>query len=80
MGDPPDPTGAEVWDVATGRCNTTLEGHRGWVCSLTGLDGQFLLSGSADATVKVPGMRLTLRRCSGHPRSAADVCLTAAIG
>ena len=43
-----------LFDLATGRKITTLEGHRGWVLSLAfSPDGKYLYSGAEDKMVKV---------------------------
>ncbi len=43
-----------LFDLATGRKLTTLQGHRGWVLSLAfSPDGQYLYSGAEDKMVKV---------------------------
>jgi len=44
----------KVWDLASGRTETTLEGHAGWVsgCALTP-DGRRVVSASNDKTLKV---------------------------
>ena len=42
-----------IWEIATGACVATLEGHRGSVRSLALLNGTRLASGSSDQTVKV---------------------------
>merc|ERR1712167_10508 len=44
----------KVWDVATGRCVATLEGHSGPVMSVAVFpDGQRVVSASHDNTLKV---------------------------
>jgi hypothetical protein len=44
----------KVWDLASGRVETTLEGHADWVtgCAVTP-DGQMVVSASEDKTLKV---------------------------
>jgi WD40 repeat protein len=43
-----------VWDAATGQEVVTLKGHTGWVYSATfSPDGQRIISGSRDASLKV---------------------------
>ncbi len=43
-----------VWDLASGRCEATLEGHGGYVTSVAvSPDGKRVVSGSADNTVRV---------------------------
>ena len=43
-----------LWDVETGACVKTLEGHGGWVTSVCfSPDGKQLASGSWDETVRV---------------------------
>ena len=44
----------QVWDVATGACVQTLQGHTSWVWSVcVSADGSQLFSGSQDDTIKV---------------------------
>ena len=44
----------KVWDVATGKCVVTLEGHSQYVqCVAVFPDGQSVVSGSWDKTLKV---------------------------
>ena len=44
----------KVWDVATGTCLQTLQGHTDWVNSVcVSADGSRLFSGSWDNTIKV---------------------------
>ncbi len=47
-----DDHGIRVWDVATGRCKGTLDGHTGDVRCLA-VSGDRLVSGSGDKTAKV---------------------------
>ena len=44
----------KVWDLATGKCRATLEGHAGdvWGVAITP-DGRTVISGSEDRTLKV---------------------------
>ncbi|MBW4518708.1 MAG: hypothetical protein KME16_03115 [Scytolyngbya sp. HA4215-MV1] len=43
-----------LWDVQTGQCIKKLQGHRGWVSSVSfSADGQRLISGSQDETIKL---------------------------
>ena len=43
-----------LWDVETGECIDTLNGHEGWVtCVAFSPNYQFLASGSTDYTVKL---------------------------
>ena len=44
----------KVWDVETGKCVATLEGHSAWVIGVAVFpDGQRVVSGSWDNTLKV---------------------------
>jgi WD40 repeat protein len=44
----------KLWDVQTGQCLKVLEGHTGWVWSISfSPDGQTLASGSLDYTVRL---------------------------
>ena len=44
----------KVWDVATGKCVATLEGHsKGVMCVAVLPDGRRVVSGSEDKTLKV---------------------------
>jgi WD40 repeat protein len=46
--------GIKLWDVATGKQQTTLKGHTGQVCSLVfSPDGKTLATGSGDTTIKL---------------------------
>ena len=42
-----------IWELATGVCMATLDGHDGDVLSLAVLEGGRLASGSADYTIKI---------------------------
>ena len=47
-----------LWDVQTGQCIKTLQGHTGWVSSVSfSADGQLLVSGSQDETIKLWDVR-----------------------
>ncbi|MEM9367772.1 MAG: DUF4365 domain-containing protein, partial [Planctomycetota bacterium] len=72
-----DDNTARVWDLGSGTCRATLEGHsaRVWSVSLSS-DGQTALSGSDDNTVRVWDLgsgtyRATLERHSARVRSVA---------
>ena len=42
-----------VWELATGECKSTLEGHTNWVYSVAiSPDGKTIVSGSSDNTVR----------------------------
>ncbi|KAF5860979.1 hypothetical protein ETB97_000889, partial [Aspergillus alliaceus] len=44
----------KLWDPTTGELRQTLEGHSGWVLSVTfSPDGKQLASGSSDKTIKL---------------------------
>jgi len=43
-----------LWDVRTGDCLITLQGHTAWILSVAfSPDGQILASGSHDETIKL---------------------------
>ena len=68
----------KVWDVATGKCVATLEGHSGTVMSVAiSPDGRRVVSGSKDKTLKVWDIETgecmaTLEGHSGIVRRAAS--------
>src|SRR5439155_303220 len=69
-----------VWDVATGRCRATLEGHTAWVSSVAlTADGRTAVSGAWDKTVRV--WDVATGRCrdtlEGHTAWVYSVALTA---
>ena len=43
----------KVWNIATGVCERTLEGHDNWVVCLAQLSDGRVVSGSRDHTLKV---------------------------
>ena len=43
----------KVWDITTGACVATLEGHAGFVESVAVLEGGRLASGSSDLNIKI---------------------------
>jgi len=51
----------KIWDVATGKCELTLEGHTGRVLALVVLPNDRLASGSADNTIRI--WDVTTGRC-----------------
>ena len=58
----------KIWEVATGVCEATLEGHEDFVTCLAKLDGGRLASGSRDETVKIweVGTGACLATLEGH--------------
>jgi WD40 repeat protein len=43
----------KIWDVSTGKCLETLQGHSHWVSSLAlSQDAKMLISGSWDETIR----------------------------
>ncbi|MCV3215539.1 WD40 repeat domain-containing protein [Plectonema radiosum NIES-515] len=70
----------KLWDVATGNCLRTFEGHKSWVDSVClSANLYFALSGSADGTVKL--WELSTQRClrtfEGKKGSRTSVYLNA---
>jgi WD40 repeat protein len=68
-----------VWDLATGRCRTTLIGHTGKVrCGAMSGDGRTAVSGAGDRTVRV--WDLATGRCratlTGHTAGVTTVAVS----
>lgn len=69
----------KLWDVSTGKCLQTFEGHTDFVCSVSlSADNRFALSGSADATVKLwdATTGICLHTFEGHEDQVNSVCLS----
>ncbi len=69
----------KLWDVATGRCLRTFEGHTEPVSSVClSPDGRFALSGSLDNTLKLWDVATgrCLRTFEGHTEPVSSVCLS----
>ena len=63
----------KVWDVATGACLQTLEGHARWVRSVcVSADGSRLFSGSRDNTIKVWNIPVSQVSSSSSSMSSAS--------
>jgi len=72
-------TSLKLWDLASGRCIRTFEGHRNHVNSIcSSSDGRFILSGSDDATLKLWDIisGKCIRTFKGHKESTFSVCLS----
>ena len=70
----------KVWDVATGACLQTLEGHADAVYSVcVSADGSRLFSGSDDNTIKVWDVATgaCLQTLEGHADAVYSVCVSA---
>jgi WD40 repeat protein len=70
----------KIWDVATGACVQTLEGHSGWVHSVAfSADGQRLASGSDDMTAKIwdAATGACLQTLEGHGDRVSSVAFSA---
>ena len=69
----------KVWDVATGACVATLEGHDGWVTSVHVFPGDAIISSSNDRTIKVwhptAGTWNLVTTLRGHASSVRDVAV-----
>jgi WD40 repeat protein len=68
-----------VWDLATGDCLRTLEGHADWVTSVAvTADGRFALTGGVDAAVRVWDLATgrCLRTLEGHTGGVYSVAMT----
>jgi hypothetical protein len=63
----------KVWDVATGACLQTLEGHARAVCSVcVSADGSRLFSGSVDNTIRVWNIPVSQVSSSSSSMSSAS--------
>ncbi len=71
----------KLWDLESGRCQTTLRGHDGWVSCLS-LRGDRMVSGSWDATLRVWDLGVGVARASFGSGYAGDAvhCLKWAPG
>jgi WD40 repeat protein len=72
-------TTLKLWEVASGRCLRTFEGHTDEVKSVClSVDGRFALSGSWDKTLKLweTANGKCLRTYHGHTDYIASVCLS----
>ncbi len=68
-----------LWDVQTGECLRTLEGHDGTVYSVCfSPDGRLALSGSGDATLRLWDLQTgeCLRTLEGHRSTVTSVCFS----
>jgi WD40 repeat protein len=69
----------KLWDLSSGRCLRTFEGHNRSVNSVClRSNGRLALSGSDDDTLKLWDVASggCLRTLEGHKRSVASVCLS----
>jgi WD40 repeat protein len=67
-----------VWDLASGRCEATLEGHGDRVCSVAvSPDGKRVVSGSGDKTVRV--WDLASGRCEATLEGHGDMVCSVAV-
>jgi WD40 repeat protein len=69
----------KVWDLATGKCKSTLKGHDGAVMGVAVTpDGRTIVSTSSDSTLKI--WDLTTGECEstfeGHARAVWDMVMT----
>ena len=70
----------KLWDVSTGQCLRTFEGHSDFVLSVClSADGKYALSGSSDKTLKLWEVSTgqCLRTFEGHSGPVNSVCLSA---
>lgn len=68
-----------LWDLETGHCLRTLEGHTGYVESVCVCpDGRHALSKSEDKTLRVWDLETgtCLRTLEGHTSSVNSICMT----
>lgn len=69
----------KIWQVLTGRCNTTLRGHTALVSAVRiSADGRTIVSGSNDGSVKIWNAQsgLCLRSLEGPVGEVWSVCLS----
>jgi WD40 repeat protein/serine/threonine protein kinase len=70
----------KLWNVSTGQCIRTFEGHSDSVTSVSlSADGKYALSGSRDNTLKLWDIKsgLCMRTFTGHYNQVQSVCLSA---
>jgi WD40 repeat protein len=70
----------KLWEVESGHCLRTFEGHTDWVESVClSADGHYALSGSKDKTLKLweVASGRCLRTFEGHTDNVSSVCLSA---
>jgi hypothetical protein len=68
-----------LWELGTGACLRSFEGHTGWVTALAVTpDGRFALSGSADKTLRLweLGTGACLHTFEGHTHKIHAVAVT----
>ncbi len=69
-----------LWEVTTGRCLRTFEGHKATVTSIClGPDGRYALSGSLDQTLRLWDVATghCIRIFNGHKGGVSAICLSA---
>jgi WD40 repeat protein len=69
----------KLWDITTGKCLKTLQGHTSWVNSVAiSPDGTTLVSGSADRTIKLWDIRTgeCLKTLQGHTQRVQSVAIS----
>jgi WD40 repeat protein len=69
----------KLWDIQSGECLKTLQGHIDWICSIAcSPDGQTIASGSIDQTVKLWNINTgeCLATLHGHSRDVWSVAFS----